>query len=62
MLTTKVYVIKERKDIDNVETLYAEDTFVPKNHHQAMHTGLSIYWAKAEKQNLRVLRKRTRTN
>ena len=32
-----------------METLYAEDIFLPKNHQQAMHTGLSIYWAKAEK-------------
>ena len=41
--------MKDRKDIDNVETLFAYDIFIPKNHHQAMHTGLSIYWAKAEK-------------
>ena len=52
-------MIKERKDIDNVETLVlAEDIFIPKNHHQAMHTGLSIYWAKVEKAESEGLKKK----
>ena len=49
VLSTKVYVIRDRKEVDNVESIHAEDIFIPKNHHQAMHTGFSIYWTKAEK-------------
>ena len=48
-MTTKVYVIRDRKDIDNLENIYAEDISIPNTHPQAMKSAFSILWAKAEK-------------
>ena len=49
VLTTKVYLIRDRKDLDRVETLYAEDIPIPNNHVQATKSSFQIHWAKAEK-------------
>ena len=48
VLTTKVYVIRDRKDIDTLENIYAEDISIPNTHPQAMKSALSILWARAE--------------
>ena len=42
VLTTKVYVIRDRKDIDNLENIYAEDISIPNTHPQAMKSAFSI--------------------
>ena len=43
VLTTKVYLIRDRKDLDRVETLYAEDIPIPKNHVQATKSSFHIH-------------------
>ena len=42
VLTTKVYLIRDRKDADNLETIYAEDIFIPKHHAHATKSAFSI--------------------
>jgi hypothetical protein len=49
VLTTKVYLIRDRKDINNIESIYAEDLSIPKTHVKAIKSAFSIQWAKAEK-------------
>jgi hypothetical protein len=48
VLTTKVYLIRDRKDLDRVETLYAEDIPIPTNHVQATKSSFHIHWIGAK--------------
>jgi hypothetical protein len=58
VLTTKVYLIRDRKDLDRVETLYAEDIPIPKNHVQATKSSFHIHWTGAEKDEIGGLKKK----
>ena len=58
VLTTKVYLIRDRKDLDRVETLYAEDIPIPKNHVQATKSSFHIHWIGAEKDEIGGLKKK----
>ena len=58
VLTTKVYLIRDRKDLDRVETLYAEDIPIPTNHVQATKSSFHIQWSGAEKDEIGGLKKK----
>ena len=58
VLSTKVYVIRDRKDVDNLENIYAEDISIPNTHPQAMKSAFSILWARAEKSETDGLKKK----
>ena len=58
VLTTEVYLIRDRKDLNRVETLYAEDIPIPNNHVQATKSSFHIQWAKAEKDEVGGLKKK----
>jgi hypothetical protein len=48
VLTTKVYLIRDRKDVDNLEKIYADDITIPNSHVQATKSAFVIQWTKAE--------------
>jgi len=58
VLTTKVYLVRDRKDLDRVETLYAEDITIPKNHVQATKSAFTVQWTHAEKDEVGGLKKK----
>ena len=58
VLTTKVNLVRDRKDLDRVETLYAEDITIPKNHVQAIKSAFTIQWTTAEKDEIGGLKKK----
>ena len=58
VLTTKVYLIRDRKDVDNLETIYAEDITIPKSHVQATKSAFVIQWTKAEESEITGLKRK----
>jgi hypothetical protein len=58
VLTTKVYLIRDRKDVVNLETIYAEDITIPKSHVQATKSTFVIHWTKAEDSEISGLKKK----
>ena len=58
MLTTKVYLIRDRKDVDNFESIYAEDITIPKSHVQATKSTFVIHWTRAEESEISGLKKK----
>ena len=58
VLTTKVYLIRDRQDVDNVESIYAEDISIPKSHVQATKSAFVIHWTRAEESEISGLKKK----
>jgi hypothetical protein len=58
VLTTKVYLIRDRRDVDNLETIYAEDITIPKSHVQATKSTFVIHWTRAEESEISGLKKK----
>ena len=58
VLTTKVYLIRDRRDVDNLETIHAEDITIPKSHVQATKSTFVIHWTKAEESEISGLKKK----
>ena len=56
-LTTKFYLIRDREDLDRVETYYAEDITIPKNHVQATKSAFTVQWINAENDEMTGLKK-----
>ena len=58
VLTTKVYLIRDRTDVDNVESIYAEDISIPKSHAQVTKSAFVIQWVKAEESEITGLKRK----